>query len=45
MKNTIFLVKDENKIGQESQKIQNFIKNNLIYDGMIEDFYIYKTKN
>ena len=41
--NTIFLIEKENVIYQESDKIKEYIKNNLIKKGKIEEFDIYET--
>ena len=35
----------EKKVYQESEKIINYIKNNLVYVGEIDDLLIYETKN
>ena len=42
---TGFLINKEKKVYQESEKIINYIKNNLVYVGEIDDLLIYETKN
>ena len=44
MKNTKILIDKEKKVYQESDKIINYIKENLIYIGDICDLLIYETK-
>ena len=45
MSNTEILINKEKKVYQESEKIINYIKNNLVYVGEIDDLLIYETKN
>ena len=44
MKNTTILINKEKQSYQESDKIRQYIKENLKYMGKIEDFLIYETK-
>ena len=45
LKNTkILILTHEDRIYQESKKITDYIRNNLIYEGTIEQFSIFKTK-
>ena len=43
-KNTIFLMEDDFVHWQESEKVRNYVKENMEKDGKIEEFTIYKTK-
>lgn len=44
MENTKIIINKEKKVYQESDKVIEYIKNNLIYIGNINDLLIYKTK-